>query len=448
MSEGKLFNFMRPRHVGRVEPEAAPTPAEVSSAQAQESGERLQQISLSVADAAEELGRLDSVRQTLLSLKKPIQQEFESQLKESTRVARICNELSDALAKLEELRADKQASHAKISQLEEKLAEAEDLNSRLEPELTSVREEHMQLSAAHEQSKKHVEVRVQELTRERERIAQLESTNTSLLAHLDEAMAAQAELKTQTEQLQEAQSQIPDQLVAAQRRYEQARADVLALESSVNELNFKLSAERERIATQESQLMVLKVEADRSRVALQTAENTRRSEFAAATDRIEDLQAWGARLEGSRNAAVADLQLRETALADASRNLASRDLEVTQLKTSLQNAEAAKAKALAAAHDLEAARTAAVSRADALSKEVASLELRLGQSEQRAELKSGQMSEIQAAIELVKAKTAEEIQELRHVNAQRSAEITMLRGALDTSKRLKAVPKRETAEAV
>jgi chromosome segregation ATPase len=440
---------MRPRPVTRSEPEVQPSPAEISSTQFQECGERLQQISLTVADAVEELARLDEVRSTLMGLKKPIQQEFDAQVKESTRVARICNELSEAISNLEELRAEKLSAQTQIHELEEKLAELEDHNRRIEPELKSIQDDHLQLTAAHEQSKKQVEARVLELTRERERIAQLENTNTRLLANLDESTATQAELKARTEQLETEHLQIPEQLAAAQRRYEQARTESLALEASVNELNFKLSAERERIATQDSQLMVLKVEADRNRVALQSLENTRRTESAAAADKIEDLQTWGSRLEGSRNSAVSDLQLRETSLADATRNLASRDLEISQLKASLESAEAAKTKALSTAHDLETARSAAVSRADSLAKELTAIELRLSQSEQRGEQRAGQMAEIQAAIEMVKTKTSEEIKELRHVNAQRAAEITMLRGALDTSKRLKAAPapQRERAEA-
>jgi chromosome segregation ATPase len=154
-------------------------------------------------------------------------------------------------------------------------------------------------------------------------------------------------------------------------------------------------------------------------------------------DKLEDAQSRSARLEAAREVSIGELQALTADRAELLRLAASRDVEVGQLKKRIQGAEAANEDARRQCTDLEMARAAAVLRSDTLAKELTAMEARIARSDLLIDQKSDEIATLQTSREELKARLSHGNQELQGVIAQQKSEISMLRGALEASKRAK-----------
>jgi chromosome segregation ATPase len=401
----------------------------------QEDGERLEHISVVIGEAAKDLERLEELRTLLESLRGPLRAEFKVRLKENARAAGLSAQLNTTTTRLAETEVELKAMGRRLDESLQKSQQFEDALEQESAVRLAAETEVLKLRPALGQVSARLDDTARDLTKQREENGLLEISNTSLSNQITNLSADKSALKARVDQLNDEYVTVSDQFVAAQRRYEEIRAEAGRFERTIDDLTFALTAERDRVAALEAQLTAVKAEAGRNIAALKAAEDQRRAELANLRDKLDDAQSRSARLEAIREASIGEMQALAAERAELLRLAASRDVEIGQLQKRIQGAEAANEDARRQCADLEMARAAAVLRSDTLAKGLTAMEARIARSDLLVEQKSDEIVALQTSREEIKVKLLHGNEELQGVIAQQKSEISMLRGALDAGKR-------------
>lgn len=395
-----------------------------------EDGERLQRIAVIVESVADELTRMEALRQQLQALREPISAEFDAQMKAIAQTAELGHRLSSTSVRL----ADKEASHAALKeQMRERLVKLEQTTAALEAQ-TSARHaadsEVAELRPALAQVNLQIEALRRRLSERDAECSDLQIEKKSLIGQIETLTGLNKELSSRSEQLQHDFAGANDQLADVRKRAEAVQVRALRAERVADDLNATLSVERDRVAELESRAQASQEVANRTIAALQAKDDERLVEIAALRNKLGDVQTRCASLEEAREKSVAELQGLNAQRSGLVRDLAARDVEMLQLKNRAQGLEAGLEESRRRVADVDAARTVAVQRADGLAKQVTSLEGRSARSDVLIEQKTAEVASLRALNDELKTKLSATTQDLQGVIVQQKSEIEMLRGAL------------------
>ena len=273
------------------------------------------------------------------------------------------------------------------------------------------------------------ELRGQVITYQGE-VFDLQTERESLSRQLDVAETARANGEAVLARTREASAEMELRAEGALSRLEQATAENIGLERTISELKVVTAGEQERAAELTTQLAAARAE---SRLASETM----REQAEASRTEIKDLKA---KLEeaGSRTKRVQKLhnELSEgqaAALDEKSkmqRDLTSVQSENRQMAQRVEVLDNWLTDWRRRFGDVDAARLAAVDRAEQLQISLAQSDAAAKRAEVIAEQKSNELLEASRAREAEQSRMQAEIAELKSQVSQSKAEIKMMRSAL------------------
>jgi crescentin len=405
-------------------------PLDIPAATPREDGERLQRVALVVESVADELARIDTLRQQLHDLRGPMAAEFDAQMKAISQTAELAHRLSSTSARL----AEREANLASVKdQLRERQAKLDQTSASLEAQTSAknaAEAEIAELRPALTQANLQTEALRRRLSERDTECSDLQIEKKSLTGQIETLTGLNKELSSRAEQLQHDFAAANDQLADVRKRGEAVQVKALRAERLVDDLNAALSLERDRVAELESRAQAAQEASSRTIAALQAKDDERLVEIAALRNKLGDIQTRCASLEEAREKSVTELLGLNTQRSGMVRDLAARDVELLQLKNRLKGLEAALEESRRRVADVDAARIVAVQRSDGLAKQLTALEGRSTRADLVVEQRSSELSALRALNDDLKAKLSSTTQDMQGVIVQQKSEIEMLRGAL------------------
>jgi len=272
-----------------------------------------------------------------------------------------------------------------------------------------------------------------------QRIVQLEQDQNALRDQLKELEAHRSEAETGRSRAVRDHTLVSDENAALKKRLDEVGAEVARLARSEASLEGQLTAERARAAAEQA-------ESARALRVLESQGETTRSEASALQVKFDTVTARADRLE-TLNVDLA------TRLAELQATSQVTDRRGADLQTSLYRAlervrelEAAGEESRQRQAAMDAARLAAVDRADHLSKSTTAQEKALARSEDRVAKLQARIGDLQAGHEEQVQALNDQIATLRSSLESFRAESAMISSALETARRERTV--RETPREV
>lgn len=412
----------RPRH-DRQKPGSEVGPGAI--------GERYE----AVQEGLEQLNRLAQqlrgLEPLLGEIRTPLEAEYEIRRSEYVELVQLRAAQEQAGGRIESLTVEARRLGQALSAAERRLEEAE---ARQEEQALLAQEARLEadrLGAALAQASGQAEAFKASDRDSVQRARQLEQDLTALRTERDAVETRQAEAEAGRARAARDLVLVQDENAALKRRLEEAAAEVARLSRIEASLESQLTTERARAAGEQA-------EAARAMRALEAHGETARQEAASLQARLDALTARGDRLETLN----ADLTNELGDLRGGGQASERRALELrTRLDRALeriQDLEAGAEDTRQAQAAMEAARLAAVDRAEGLARTAAAHEKALARSETRAQRLEGQMRKLEADRDAQAAALTEQIDGLKSELDAARAQAAITAAALDVARRDRA----------
>jgi chromosome segregation ATPase len=401
-------------------------------------GERHEAITSALEDATVALSQFKAAEAGLERARRALEVEFETRREERSE-----NVALNAL--LEHFRKELAAAAVREGDLLSRVNTAEaSLNhtnlqkSDLEADLAVRQAEVLRLTGSFNAARSEtVELRGQ-LEHAQKQLSQTQEDNAGLNARLDEAEARRQEAEAKAASSTQSLSVVEAERGALERRAEAQTSEVGRLGRAVAELEGRLSAEQTRSRTLDAAVQAAEAAAARLTQALDEQATTTKVHLETADMRLETAQARSVRLEAEN----ADLtgKVQEATVRDrvASRELADakqwRERADERVKTVETELSGVREELLAS----EAARTAALERADRLGETLAGRQSDLRRMEEQLSALQKRVTSLEEDLSNEHAASAGRVRALTEVIERERSEHSIAQGALDAVRKDRA----------
>ena len=391
-------------------------------------GERYESLQGGLDRLTSLVEQLRNVEPVLNEMREPLMAEYDARRADYIELVNLRTSHAEAMARIDGLMSDVRSLTEARSQVEQA---NEDLNQQLADQVALAQDAQLEADQLRTNLAQ-TEVRVQGLTEieqdATQRQRQLEQDLETVRTQLKEADDGRAEAASgRTAALRE-QALAAEENAALKKRVDEAVAEVARLARVEASLDSQLSTERARAANDQA-------EASRTINALETQSENGRAEAAALQVRLDTLTARADRLERLN----ADLS---TSLNEAQASAQGSERRASQLQTDLNRAterlrdhETQAEEGRQRLTAMDAARLAAVDRADHLSKSANANERALARSEARAGKLQATIDGLKSDAETRRRELNEQLESLRSRLEGAQAESAMTAAALDTARR-------------
>jgi crescentin len=376
-------------------------------------GERFETIQGGIDQLMDLARQFRAVEPLLNQMREPLVEEFQARRDGHVELINLRTAHADLAERIEPLTAENRRLADGLATAETRLEEARAKSSDQAAALVEARLELDRLRNALSQSQTQVGGLEATGRQSAQRIAELENDQDALRVQLQDVERQRTEAEAARTQARRDLSLVSDENEALKRRIEEVGVEVAALARAAASVEGQLAAERARAAAEQA-------EGVRALRGMENQAEAARSENAALTARLDTATARAARLETLN--AEQTVQLGEV---QAAARLAERRADEVQngLDRALervQGLEAAVEEARQRQITMEAARLAAVDRAEGLTQSSAAQEKALGRSEDR-------VAKLQARLGAAQEEHQARLQTLTEQNAAVRAELERVR---------------------
>jgi crescentin len=277
------------------------------------------------------------------------------------------------------------------------------------------------------------------------RLTELDEDTLALRSRAETAEERMREGEAQTVKLQQERMLAEQEFVVLQKRLEQAHAETAQLTSRLAQVEEQLSAERKRSLEQESARLSGEAETAKAARLMEGKLEAHRSDLNSLEAKLEASLARAAKLDElntSLTQRLTEANLRQKALEDEKVSLVNtQERALTSAQAREQEAEAMRRDFLA----LEAARAAAVERADELARLAASRETAAKRAERQIGVLKERLETAQADHVRKRTILDDRLSKMQTQYERERAERAIVEGALETARRDRG---RETQGAV
>ncbi|HRJ62990.1 hypothetical protein [Brevundimonas sp. UBA2416] len=391
-------------------------------------GERFETIQGGLDQLMDLARQFRMVEPLLKQMREPLAEEFQARRDGHIELINLRTAHADMAARIEPLTVENRRLAEELATAETRLEESRAKGADQAAALVEARLELDRLRSALSQSQTQVGALETAGRHSAQRIAELENDQDALRVQLKEVERQRTEAEAARTQARRDLSLVSDENDALKRRVEEVGVEVAGLARSAASIEGQLTAERARAAAEQA-------ESVRALRGMENQVEAARSENAALTARLDTAAARAARLEtlnGEQTIQLGELQaaarLSERRAEEAQNGL-DRALE------RIQSLEAAVEETRQRQITMEAARLAAVDRAEGLTQSLAAQEKALGRSEDR-------VAKLQTRLGAAQEEHQARLQTLTEQNAAMRAELERVRAdsamtaaALDAARR-------------
>lgn len=391
-------------------------------------GERFETIQGGLDQLMDLARQFRMVEPLLKQMREPLAEEFQARRDGHIELINLRTAHADLAARIEPLTVENRRLAEELATAETRLEESRAKGADQAAALVEARLELDRLRSALSQSQTQVGALETAGRHSAQRIAELENDQDALRVQLKEVERQRTEAEAARTQARRDLSLVSDENDALKRRVEEVGVEVAGLARSAASIEGQLTAERARAAAEQA-------ESVRALRGMENQVEAARSENAALTARLDTAAARAARLEtlnGEQTIQLGELQaaarLSERRAEEAQNGL-DRALE------RIQSLEAAVEETRQRQITMEAARLAAVDRAEGLTQSLAAQEKALGRSEDR-------VAKLQTRLGAAQEEHQARLQTLTEQNAAMRAELERVRAdsamtaaALDAARR-------------
>ncbi len=391
-------------------------------------GERFETIQGGLDQLMDLARQFRMVEPLLKQMREPLAEEFQARRDGHIELINLRTAHADLAERIEPLTVENRRLAEELATAETRLEESRAKGADQAAALVEARLELDRLRSALSQSQTQVGALETAGRHSAQRIAELENDQDALRVQLKEVERQRTEAEAARTQARRDLSLVSDENDALKRRVEEVGVEVAGLARSAASIEGQLTAERARAAAEQA-------ESVRALRGMENQVEAARSENAALTARLDTAAARAARLEtlnGEQTIQLGELQaaarLSERRAEEAQNGL-DRALE------RIQSLEAALEETRQRQITMEAARLAAVDRAEGLTQSLAAQEKALGRSEDR-------VAKLQTRLGAAQEEHQARLQTLTEQNAAMRAELERVRAdsamtaaALDAARR-------------
>lgn len=391
-------------------------------------GERFETIQGGLDQLMDLARQFRAVEPLLKQMREPLAEEFQARRDGHIELINLRTAHADLAERIEPLTVENRRLADGLATAETRLEESRAKGADQAAALVEARLELDRLRNALSQAQTQVGALETAGRHSAQRIAELENDQDALRVQLKEVERQRTEAEASRTQARRDLSLVSDENDALKRRVEEVGVEVASLARSAASIEGQLTAERARAAAEQA-------ESVRALRGMENQAEAARSENAALTARLDTATARATRLEtlnGEQTVQLGELQ--------AAARLSERRAEEVQNSLDralerVQGLEAAGEEARQRQITMEAARLAAVDRAEGLTQSAAAQEKALGRSEDRvAKLQTrlgAAQEEYQARLQTLTEQNASMRAELERVRA----DAAMTTAALDAARR-------------
>jgi chromosome segregation ATPase len=425
----RLAGHRRPANPVASEPPPR-DPDELIEGGREEAVSPLQTLAHSIQKAAADLRQLEDVRVRLEALRGPMAEEFENRVTDNNRLAQLTSELRTTRARLDEAETDLARANAKVAELETRAGSLTHDLGAAQVALASASEQVERLRPLHHDAITQIEEQRAHIIAYSSEVFDLKTDKEYLASQLKTAEAERAAAEAQLAAARESGAEAEARAEGAFKRLEQAAADHMTLERIIREARVAAAGDKDRASELTAQLAAARAEA---RLAADSADQM----LAATRIEIDDLRARleealaHARQMQQMHAEVAGGQsalLEERARLQ--RDLSSAQAENRQTAQRIEVLETLTADWKRRFADVDAARLAAVARAEDMQLNFAQADAALKRCETIAQQREGDLREAHDVHEELQNRLRAEIADLKSGLNQARAELKMMRASL------------------
>ena len=393
-------------------------------------GAPLQTLAFAIQKAAAELGQLDEIRRKLESLRSPIAEEFENRVADSSRLAQLSSELKTTRSRLVDTEGGLVRANERLRDLDLQVMDLSGQLDRSRVSLTAATETLERLRPEHQEALGQLdELRTHIITYSGE-VFDLQTERESLSRQLEVSETARTSGEAMLARTREASAEMELRAEGALKRLEQATAENIGLERIISELKVVTAGEQERGAELATQLAASRAEARLVSETMREQSELNRAEIKDLRAKLDEAGSRTKRVQKLHN----ELSVGQAATLDEKskmqRDLASVQAENRQMAQRVEVLDNWLADWRRRFGDVDAARLAAVDRAEQLQVALAQSEAAAKRAEALAEQKTSELIEAFRAKDAEQSRMQAEVAELKSLVSQGRAEIKMMRGSL------------------
>ncbi len=398
-------------------------------------GSRYELISEKLDRAQHLLDHLSSLSELVTQVRAPITADFNERCAEHAELQTTRHTLAGAEARLSALETERQAFAARADASDRALADAAQRAEAQETAIAAKDREIEQLKLDRAQARTQAGELAEGLKTSLARAAKLEEDAGALRTHADAVEAKRRDTETLAQRLQQELDLAREEIAVLKRHRDGSGAEAAKLARTVSELE-------ERLKTEQTRGEALVIDARAAETAVAAAQRV--AEGAAERARV-DLAELSARAETAlaRASKLDELNAElSRSLADVSAAQRGADLEIAEMKVTARrlgdtarNAEDASATLKRDFAASDAARLAAVERAEELAKALKKRDAALKKAEDKAAAAAARLDAEQLDHARRRADLEERIAALEAQAERERAERTITEGALNSARK-------------
>ena len=429
---GRFFALKDRVRVESAPAQAAPTePLQV----AHEIGARFELVNEKLDNAQQVAEEIRSLITLLGDLRAPIFEEFRERRIEHAELQALQSTAESMRQRLEELERDNVELSARSAGAEAALADTE---ARYNAHDTVLRSRDLEIEQLKfERAERRTQVAELEEARAdaASRVADLEEETTALRGRAEQSERRYRESEALAGKLQQDRVLAEQEHAVLQKRLEQSNGENVGLSSRVSYLDEQLTASRKRTLDLESARLSAEAEVTKISRMFESKIEAQRGELNALEAKLETAQARITKLDElntSLTQRLADASLRHKVLEDEKLVLVlSQERAVATAQAREQEAEIMRRDFLS----LEAARAAAVERADELARLASSRETAAKRAERQIVLLKEKLESTQADFSRKRAVMDDRLSKMQIQYERERAERAIIEGELETARR-------------
>ncbi|HRH19326.1 MAG TPA: hypothetical protein PLE81_01680 [Brevundimonas sp.] len=391
-------------------------------------GERYEVLTGGLDRITDLLQQLRGLEPVVSEMRGPLLAEYDARRSDYIELMNLRTTHGEVLARGEALMGEVRTLDAARSAIEQQLEEATQQLSDRSGEIQDLQLEIDRLTTAQAQAQAQIQTLSEAETISGQRQRQLEQDLETVTSQLQDADTGRAEAVSGRSLALRDHALASEENGALKKRLDEALAEVSRLARMEATQESQLTAERARATSDQ-------VESARAVQNLEAQVENGRSEIAALQVRLDTLTARADRLERLNADLSASLNEAQTSSQAAERRASQLQTDLNRATERLRDHETQVEDGRQRLTAMDAARLAAVDRADHLSKSATANERALARSEARAGKLQATIDGLKADAETRRRELNEQLESLRSRLEGAQAESAMTAAALDTARR-------------
>ncbi|MBN8551798.1 MAG: hypothetical protein J0L52_02740 [Caulobacterales bacterium] len=413
---------------GRDLQRAAPDPVEERVELASAIGERYETVNGGLDRISDFLQQLRGLEPVVAEMRGPLMAEYDARRSDYIELMNLRTTHGEVLARGEALSSEVRALDEARAAIEHQLEEVNQQLSDRAGEVQDLQLEVDRLTTAQAQALVQIQTLTEAEHASGQRQRQLEQDLETVTSQLQEADTGRAEAVSGRSLALRDHALASEENGALKKRLDEALAEVSRLARIEATQEGQLTAERARAASDQA-------EAARATQSLEAQVENGRSEIAALQVRLDTLTARADRLERLNADLTTSLNESQAAAQAAERRASHLQTDLNRTTDRLRDHETQAEEGRQRLAAMDAARLAAVDRAEHLSKSATANERALSRSEARAAKLQTTIDGLKSDADVRRRELNEQLESLRSRLEGAQAESAMTAAALDTARR-------------